>query len=240
MSSDHEAEAGAGIEPQQTTAVDDQLIDELVTRAQVEGLQLTGEGGLLQQLTKRLLESALEAIEKQESAGGTGTHQAMPSGQHLLPASNWPQAQTPTLEGTVKRWDAALGRGFIATNTSHGDHYVDRRFVVGGADLQEGRVVRFIPLPALQEGKLPLAGCAVQEGHHVQGHFQRVFPDKGFAFVSVVDSRGNQQSLFVHLGPEAASQRSGAPVALEVCQNSRGIAGQFTTDDPDCGHDEAA
>jgi transposase-like protein len=41
-------------------AVDDQLIDELVHRAQAEGLQLTGEGGLLQQLTKRLLESALE------------------------------------------------------------------------------------------------------------------------------------------------------------------------------------
>jgi transposase-like protein len=29
-------------------------------RAQAEGLQLTGEGGLLQQLTKRLPESALE------------------------------------------------------------------------------------------------------------------------------------------------------------------------------------
>lgn len=40
-------------------AVDDQLIDELVGRAQAEGLQLTGEGRF-QQLTKRLLESALE------------------------------------------------------------------------------------------------------------------------------------------------------------------------------------
>ncbi|MBQ0826097.1 IS256 family transposase [Streptomyces sp. RG38] len=40
--------------------MDDHLIDELVGRAQAEGLQLTGEGGLLQQLTKRLLESALE------------------------------------------------------------------------------------------------------------------------------------------------------------------------------------
>ncbi|MFI2458223.1 IS256 family transposase, partial [Streptomyces sp. NPDC019539] len=40
--------------------VDDQLLNELVARAQSEGLQLTGEGGLLQQLTKRLLESALE------------------------------------------------------------------------------------------------------------------------------------------------------------------------------------
>jgi transposase-like protein len=46
--------------PQSAKAVDDQLIEELVGRAQAEGLQLTGEGGLLQQLTKRLLESALE------------------------------------------------------------------------------------------------------------------------------------------------------------------------------------
>lgn len=51
------------VEPSETApskSVDDRLIDELVGRAQAEGLQLTGEGGLLQQLTKRLLESALE------------------------------------------------------------------------------------------------------------------------------------------------------------------------------------
>jgi len=51
------------VEPSETAPskfVDDRLIDELVGRAQAEGLQLTGEGGLLQQLTKRLLESAIE------------------------------------------------------------------------------------------------------------------------------------------------------------------------------------
>ncbi|MET9335990.1 transposase [Streptomyces cellulosae] len=60
-------------------AVDDQLIDELVNRAQAEGLQLTGEGGLLQQLTKRLLESALEGeitdhlgYERHDPAGKDG------------------------------------------------------------------------------------------------------------------------------------------------------------------------
>ncbi|MFF0795113.1 transposase, partial [Streptomyces spiralis] len=39
---------------------DEQLIAMLVDRARNDGLQLTGEGGLLQQLTKRVLESALE------------------------------------------------------------------------------------------------------------------------------------------------------------------------------------
>ncbi|WP_420715758.1 transposase [Streptomyces sp. SBT349] len=48
----------AGAQP--SAAVEQRLIDQLVDRAQAEGLQLTGEGGLLQQLTKRLLESALE------------------------------------------------------------------------------------------------------------------------------------------------------------------------------------
>lgn len=66
-------------EPQPSKAVDDQLIDELVGRAQAEGLQLTGEGGLLQQLTKRLLESALEGeitdhlgYDKHDPAGKNG------------------------------------------------------------------------------------------------------------------------------------------------------------------------
>ncbi|MDX2565430.1 transposase, partial [Streptomyces sp. TX20-6-3] len=59
--------------------MDDRLIVELVSRAQAEGLQLTGEGGLLQQLTKRLLESALEGeitdhlgYDKHDPAGKNG------------------------------------------------------------------------------------------------------------------------------------------------------------------------
>jgi putative transposase len=38
------------------------LIDRLASRARAEGLRLAGEGGLLAQLTKRLLESALEGV----------------------------------------------------------------------------------------------------------------------------------------------------------------------------------
>src|ERR1700761_7722654 len=81
MSSENVAEPEA-VEPSKTVpakAVDDQLIDELVGRAQAEGLQLTGEGGLLQQLTKRLLESALEGeitdhlgYDKHDPAGKNG------------------------------------------------------------------------------------------------------------------------------------------------------------------------
>jgi transposase-like protein len=41
-------------------AVDTQLIDQLVGRARSQGLMLTGAGGLLAQLTKRVLESALD------------------------------------------------------------------------------------------------------------------------------------------------------------------------------------
>jgi hypothetical protein len=55
-----EAEPVKPAEPQPAKKVDDQLIDELVGGAQAEDLQLTGEGGLLQRLTKRLLKSALE------------------------------------------------------------------------------------------------------------------------------------------------------------------------------------
>lgn len=43
-----------------TGAVDEGLVAELLARAQARGVKLTGEGGLLQQLTKRVLEPALE------------------------------------------------------------------------------------------------------------------------------------------------------------------------------------
>ena len=46
--------------PDGLDSVAEQLIDRLAARARAGGLQLAGEGGLLQQLTKRLLESALE------------------------------------------------------------------------------------------------------------------------------------------------------------------------------------
>jgi hypothetical protein len=49
-------------------AVDEQLIDRLPSRARAAGLQLGGEGGLLQALTKRLLEFALEGESPTTSA----------------------------------------------------------------------------------------------------------------------------------------------------------------------------
>jgi transposase-like protein len=51
-------EPGVGEEP--LDAVDEQLIEQLADRARAEGLQLTGEGGLLARLTKTVIESALE------------------------------------------------------------------------------------------------------------------------------------------------------------------------------------
>jgi putative transposase len=81
MTSENVSESEA-VEPTKAVsakAVDDQLIDELVGRARAEGLQPTGEGGLLQQLTKRLLESALEGeitdhlgYDKHDAAGKNG------------------------------------------------------------------------------------------------------------------------------------------------------------------------
>jgi transposase-like protein len=49
---------GQGVED--LDALDQQLIGQLVDRARSEGLRLTGEGGLLGELTKRIIESAAE------------------------------------------------------------------------------------------------------------------------------------------------------------------------------------
>ncbi|WP_328435840.1 hypothetical protein [Nocardia puris] len=43
-----------------TSAVDAELVGKLVEQARASGLQLSGEGGLLAQLTKMVVESALE------------------------------------------------------------------------------------------------------------------------------------------------------------------------------------
>jgi putative transposase len=63
-------------EPVGEATSDEQLIAMLVDRARSEGMQLTGAGGLLQQLTKRVLESALEGeitdhlgYDKHDAAG---------------------------------------------------------------------------------------------------------------------------------------------------------------------------
>ncbi|WP_455908371.1 IS256 family transposase [Streptomyces goshikiensis] len=76
------AEAVAEVQPSGFVpeVLDDQLISQLVDRAKADGIKLTGQGGLLQQLTKRILESALEGEitdhlghEKHEKAGSGNT-----------------------------------------------------------------------------------------------------------------------------------------------------------------------
>ncbi|SBV28254.1 Transposase, Mutator family [Micromonospora krabiensis] len=64
---------------QPAEGVDAELVAQLVERARAAGLQLTGDGGLLQQLTKRVLESALEGeitdhlgYDKGDPAGKNG------------------------------------------------------------------------------------------------------------------------------------------------------------------------
>ncbi|WP_443041535.1 IS256 family transposase [Streptomyces sp. B21-083] len=63
----------------EAATVEQKLIDQLVEQARSKGLQLTGEGGLLQQLTKKVLESALEGeitdhlgYDKHDPAGKDG------------------------------------------------------------------------------------------------------------------------------------------------------------------------
>ena len=51
-------------------AVDEQLISQLAGRARAGGLALTGEGGLLAELTKRLVESAWEGEISDHLANG--------------------------------------------------------------------------------------------------------------------------------------------------------------------------
>lgn len=74
-----------------TSAVsDERLVAMLVDRARNGGLQLTGEGGLLQQLTKRVLESALEG----EITDHVGYEKHDPAGKNNGNSRNGTRAKT--------------------------------------------------------------------------------------------------------------------------------------------------
>jgi putative transposase len=79
MSGVNDEDTDAEAETPGSDGLDEQLINQLVDRAKAGGLQLTGEGGVLQQLTKRLLESALDGeltdhlgYDKHDPAGRNG------------------------------------------------------------------------------------------------------------------------------------------------------------------------
>ena len=86
MTIEHESVA----EPVGTTTSDEQLIAMLVDRARSEGMQLTGAGGLLQQLTKRVLESALEG----EITDHLGYDKHDPAGKNSGNSRNGTRAKT--------------------------------------------------------------------------------------------------------------------------------------------------
>jgi transposase-like protein len=76
---DTDAVAKRGPARPDADVVDAQLVAQVVEQARTAGLQLTGEGGLLQQLTKRVLEAALDGeiadhlgYDKGDPAGNNG------------------------------------------------------------------------------------------------------------------------------------------------------------------------
>ncbi|WNI19582.1 IS256 family transposase [Streptomyces sp. ITFR-21] len=80
----------------------------LVERARSEGVQLTGAGGLLQQLAKRVLEGVLEAVLEGEITGHLGYGKHDPAGKNSGSSRNGTRAKTVLtdvgpVEGKVPR-----------------------------------------------------------------------------------------------------------------------------------------
>jgi len=82
--------------------VDGQLVRDLVDRARADGVKLTGEGGLLSQLTKIVIESALEG--EMDHHLGYGKHD--PAGRKWRELAKW-----DTVENGGDRGRAGGGRG---------------------------------------------------------------------------------------------------------------------------------
>jgi transposase-like protein len=87
-------DAGASADVPAADAIDAQLLDRLVDSARASGLQLGGEGGLLAQLTKRLLESALEG----EITNHLGYDKHDPEGRNGGNSRNGSRAKTVLTE----------------------------------------------------------------------------------------------------------------------------------------------
>src|SRR5258708_21451517 len=81
-------------EPPVLAAADEQLLRELTGRARAGGLKLTGEGGLLGQLTKMVVEGALEG--ELEDHLGYGKHD--PAGRDGSNSRNGHRAKTVLTE----------------------------------------------------------------------------------------------------------------------------------------------
>src|ERR671920_2007957 len=79
---------------QPDAGVDAELVGRLVEQARAAGLQLTGEGGLLQQLTKRVVEAALDG----EITDHLGYDQGDPAGKNGRNSRNGSRAKTVLTE----------------------------------------------------------------------------------------------------------------------------------------------
>jgi putative transposase len=75
-------------------ALDEQLVGQMVAQARANGLQLTGEGGLLQRLTKLVVESAMEG----EISDHLGYDKGDPAGKNGGNSRNGARAKTVLTE----------------------------------------------------------------------------------------------------------------------------------------------
>ena len=112
------------VEPQpaeglDSSVTDEQLIGVLVDRARGAGLKLTGEGGLLQKLTKRVLESALEG----EITDHVGYDKHDPEGRGSGNSRNGHRAKTVLTDSARSRcgyrgtWPARSNRTSYASGS---------------------------------------------------------------------------------------------------------------------------
>ena len=97
------------------SAADEQVLRELAERARAEGLRLTGEGGLLSQLTKVVVESALDG--ELDDHLGYGRHD--PTGRDGGNFRNGKRGKTVLTEtGPVSSRCRATARGGLILSSS--------------------------------------------------------------------------------------------------------------------------
>jgi hypothetical protein len=96
--------------------VDEQLVRQLTERARAEGLQLTGEGGLLGRLAKMVVESALQG--EMDDHLGYGKHDRV--GGNGENSRNGKRAKTVLTEAGPVEIEVPVGSGVLVRAEARG------------------------------------------------------------------------------------------------------------------------
>lgn len=125
------------------------------------------------------------------------------------------------IRGTVQMWDKEKGRGPVVGADGQ-EFYCDSRFTVSQDGLERDDIVYFVPQPASEPGRHPIATATVYIGQEVDAIVINV-REQGYGFLQVLDQRNNAQDIFFVVSEAPDGIQRGEAVTCEIVETGRGV-----------------